>query len=107
MKVIDLLNKIANGEKPPKYILIVGHRYRFNEKTNDYDRDIGMANKYLFKNMGILSELNEEIKILEDTIEELHLEKDYQLSSSVDWEIQGKINELVRAVNKLKGGKNE
>lgn len=112
MKVIDLLNKIANGEKPPKYILIVGHRYRFNEKTNDYDSDIGMSNKYLFRNMGILSELNEEIKILEDKTEEIeeiqvdrnnfiHTELGSFKGRKMDIAFVNKFNELTKIVNKL------
>ena len=44
IKIIDLLNKIANGEEPPEKIRIAGHRYKYNKETKDYDSDIGFDN---------------------------------------------------------------
>ena len=69
MKVIDLLNKIANGEEVPKKFRIKGScfkdlYYEYNEKYNCYDL-IGEKFKngcYVFG----YSELNEEIEILEE-----------------------------------------
>ena len=36
MKVIDLLNKIANGEGVPKTIKLCGNKYQYNEHFKDY-----------------------------------------------------------------------
>ena len=65
IKIIDLLNKIANGEEPPEKIRIAGHRYKYNKETKDYDSDIGFDNKDLFLHIGILEELNTPIIIEE------------------------------------------
>lgn len=71
IKIIDFLNMIHSGEKPPEKIIISGHRYRYNEKTKDYDSDIGFDNKDLFLHIGILKELDTEIGILEDNTEDI------------------------------------
>lgn len=63
--IIQLLNKIANGEEPPEKIRIAGHRYKYNKETKDYDSDIGFDNKDLFLHIEILEELNTPIIIEE------------------------------------------
>lgn len=71
MKIIDLLNKIANGEEVPKKIRINGWCYKF--EWQDY------AGNYLDESeeidlMSALScdkeELNKEVEILDDEDEE-------------------------------------
>ena len=61
---------------------------------------VGFINDYADRN-----ELNgacfKEDEIDIQNIKELHLEKDYQLSSSIDWEIQDKINELIKVIKQL------
>lgn len=106
IKIIDFLNMIHNGEKPPEKIIISGHRYKYNEKSKDYDSDIGFDNKDLFLHIGILKELDTEIGILEDNTEEI---EELVLNTTDVWTgksnqdlIVDKINELVRAVNKLR-----
>ena len=75
IKIIDLLNKIANGEEPPEKIRIAGHRYKYNKETKDYDSDIGFDNKDLFLHIGILKELNTPIIIEEqEEIDKLEIE---------------------------------
>ena len=54
MKVIDLLNKIANGEEVPK-------RINYGGMVNDYE--------YLLNNIKRFS-LNDEVEIIEDTPKE-------------------------------------
>ncbi len=72
MKIIDLLNKIANGEEVPKKIRINGWCYKF--EWQDY------AGNYLDESeeidlMSALScdkeELNKEVEILDDEEKEL------------------------------------
>jgi len=38
IKVIDLLNKIANGEEVPKKIIFLGNTYRYDEIDKTYVR---------------------------------------------------------------------
>ena len=68
MKVIDLLNKIANGEEVPKKI-------RFREDLLFYDEDIDYKDNdglSLFNDKCCINqeELNEEVEIIEDTPKE-------------------------------------
>lgn len=64
MKVIDLLNKIANGEEVPKKIIVDRLYYEY-DKNVDYKND----NKYLFDNYLQINEedMNKEIEILEES----------------------------------------
>ena len=72
MKVIDLLNKIANGEEVPKKLRLKDKLYKdlyyqYNERYNCYDL-LGKnlkAGCYVFG----YSELNDELEIIEDTPE--------------------------------------
>jgi hypothetical protein len=117
IKIIDLFNKIANGEEAPKKIIIAGHRYKYNTRTKDYDSDIGMNNYDLFLHIGILKELNTEIKIIEEDediniqdIEELpeyiHI-GDGGADADVKDEVNIKINEIIRAVKHLEKTKED
>ena len=79
IKIIDLLNKIANGEEVPKRIKL--------------------------DNFNIL---NEEVEILEDNteeIEELTLGDLANIDGMANDRIMNKFNKLVKAVNKMKEGK--
>lgn len=118
--IIQLLNKIANGEEPPEKIRIAGHRYKYNKETKDYDSDIGFDNKDLFLHIGILEELNTPIIIEEQEeidIQELEEIKEMEVFVSVDTrqtleenlkkidkhEVNFflKINEIIRKQNKI------
>jgi hypothetical protein len=117
IKIIDLLNKIANGEEPPEKIRIAGHRYKYNKETKDYDSDIGFDNKDLFLHIGILKELNTPIIIEEQDeidiqeLEDVNLFDNGQnfndmpiIIESYDdnfTNINNTINKLVRAVKQL------
>lgn len=75
MKIIVLLNKIANGEKIPKKIKLTTPVLKiisvltYSEKYNAYfDEEKNSLPAYLSDN---LSNLNDEVEILEDKIEEL------------------------------------
>jgi hypothetical protein len=95
--IIQLLNKIANGEEPPEKIRIAGHRYKYNKETKDYDSDIGFDNKDLFLHIGILQELNTPIIIEEQEDKSLQdILNDYSTT----------INDFIKSsnefINKLK-----
>ena len=74
MKVIELLNKIANGEEVPKKIRYQAdsHKkdlYTYNEYTGDYEREIGLnLFVYLFMKERITGFLNNEVEV--EVIEE-------------------------------------
>ena len=63
MKVIDLLNKIANGEEVPTF-RYEGNRYLYSKATAMFD---DLDNDERCKSEIYLSELNDEIEIIEDT----------------------------------------
>ena len=115
IKIIELLNKIANGEEVPKkikreYGLV--YTLNFGHETPTYydDNDRTLWDGYNF------NILNEDVEILEDNTEEIEEIKEISdeyfnmLSdeSKVKWlksyikEDKNKINELVKAVNKLR-----
>ena len=97
MKVIDLLNKIANGEEVPKKIKYEGDTYilcdnycYFCEETNLILSDNLYAEH---------SKLNEEVEIIE---ENKGIEKLEFLDNSTDNEdiLRMKINEIIDFLNK-------
>ena len=101
IKIIDLLNKIANGEEPPEKIRIAGHRYKYNKETKDYDSDIGFDNKDLFLHIGILEELNTPIIIEEqEEIDIQSLQENNSSNARADIN-QENINLLIKAVKQL------
>ena len=63
MKVIDILNKIANGEEVPKKIEYIGLIYEYDEKIKDYFND----NLWLFYSMNSIGLIEREVEIIEDT----------------------------------------
>ena len=64
MKIIDLLNKIANGEEVPKKIHFKYSTYQFDEIDKVY-RNIN-GNQQLEQDYMISNKLNDEIEILEE-----------------------------------------
>ena len=59
MKIIDLLNMIANGEEVPELIKYNNFIYKYDKYLCDYDGD----DLYLFDNT---DKLNDEVEILEE-----------------------------------------
>ena len=101
MKIIDLLNKIANGEDVPKRIKYLGRRYNYDyEDVCYYDDDKRDLLEYALINCKYTA-VNEEIKILDepkvDKIEKLEKVEDFKFVRLID-----KINELIDEVNQLK-----
>lgn len=114
MKVIDLLNKIANGEKPT-YIKYDGNIYAYNEIDDFYQANDG---KFEFPNL-YLRELNEEVEIIEEDKKIYKLDwgegntfnriqensylsrKEIELLDSNFKELGNKINEIIDKLNEL------
>ena len=71
IRVIDLLNKIANGEEVPKKIKLFGVTFDYIQENetylSHYDKvNLLDMNDHLLRNKKIKL-LNEEIEIIEDT----------------------------------------
>ena len=109
IKVIDLFNKIANGEEVPNHIRYEGIDLYYNKKNNCYDLIMSNVREefYTFS----YSDLNNEVEIIEDTPkEDKKIEK---LEGSCDMttseicrmnNIEVKINEII---DRLNGENNE
>jgi len=105
MEVIDLLNKIVNGEAVPKMIYYGAKTYHYNNYNHSYIHyNIMDKEEYLTTNYRIEQILNDEIEIIEEKIEEDKLiEKMDEINPDHwCWVAQNKINELIDEVNKLK-----
>ena len=113
MKVIDLLNKIANGEQP-KHIRIYNEDWYWNE----YDGYVTKwslsttpdAQHYLFGQYRLDFALNKEVEIIEDkTLEKINTESYWDNSSLMDEEwtsseliLVVKINEIIDKINEMR-----
>ena len=122
MKIIDLLNKIANGEEVPKKIKYNNNIY--------YEVGLGCYENYeieeptLIYAIGNTGHLNDEIEIIEEDKKIYKLDwvegntfnkiqensylsrKEIQLLDSNFKEIGNKINEIIDKLNELKGEDN-
>lgn len=100
MKIIDILNKIANGEKPPKKITFREQEYEYDIGERDYYY-CNCAIYWLFDGYVITDILNDEVEILETTYKQDKIEK------LDEWDFSGndlifavKINEIIEVLNK-------
>ena len=65
IKIIDILNKIANNEEPPKKIMYEDKVFIYHKENTDYlDEDVS----WLFDDYNIMENLNDEVERLETTI---------------------------------------
>ena len=103
MKIIDLFNKINNGEGVPEKIKFNGIVFEYDKRQQEYNykNDGGYYETLLYRVMTthfIRSLLRTEVEVIEENkeIEELNDNDIYDYNH-----LQLKINELVRAVNKL------
>lgn len=106
MKVIDLLNKIANGEEVPKKITIGKSSYDFEWNGNMYlKRFRNKDGDYCdFAKPDYIHNLNEEIYIIEDTpkedkkIEKIDVSKFPKRNNSLK-RTALKLNEIIDRLN--------
>lgn len=92
MKVIELLNKIANGEEVPKEIKYRDAEYIFNSDIGYYIPDLG---EQLFTKLFI----NDEVEIIEEDkkIEKIH----WKSCADNLKEVNGNIDELSKKINEI------
>ena len=97
MKIIDLLNKIANGEEVPKKIKYKNIIWHFNKKDKTYY--MNNTEIELFYIEKLAEKLNDEVEIIEEKniIPEklnLHLD-DWTYPTQCDIELSKKIDEII------------
>lgn len=109
MKVIDLLNKIANGEEKPKKIKYDNTIYEYNEQY-DYKNEL-QINYYSidkgedFFNNVLCYSLNDEIEIIEENKDIRKLPKEVQEPKNFEEvvyiaeDLARKINEIIDKIN--------
>ena len=108
MKVIDLLNKIANGEEAPNKISVVwaGARVHDLYQYNDYIKWYETLDETTLMTIDDSDDLYCEVEIIE---EEKEIEKimgiDTRETRKCIMLFQDKINELIYEINKLKENK--
>lgn len=114
IKIIELLNKIANGEDLPKRIKIQEYVFELSKDYEHYYYNEDVEITHLINHN--FSNLNDEVEILEDNTEEIEeiqeISDEYfnMLSdeAKVKWlksyikEDRNKINELVKVVKEIR-----
>lgn len=107
MRIIDLLNKIANREEMPKKIIYKNVTYEHDEKSEDYYTcyDRGLF-EYLFKCCANF--LNDEVEIIEEPkkIEKIDFGT-LNTQKEKNKVMKDTINELIDEINNLKEKKEE
>ena len=106
MRIIDLLNKIANGEELPKKIKYDGYEWIFCKELNDYKKEYDEYTDWLFEEYNLINCLNDEIEIIEEDkpIKKLKLYTNYEILEDnirTTREICFKINEIIDRLNNL------
>lgn len=108
MKIIDLLNKIANKEEVPKKIKVLFNVFVYDEDNYNY-KNIDETLDNLFRHLGHYKgiALNNEIEIIEDTPKEdkkiAKIGKLNQVSNNKqhlnNYILRNKINEIIDKIN--------
>ena len=109
IKIIDLLNKIANGEELPNRIKHCGAGYKhiYFDLYKSHDYEDTLSGDLLFADRIIIQEhLNDEVEILdeEDEFEDIEEIDDTKLGcyiNSVDSVLLKRINDLIKNQKKI------
>ena len=103
VKIIDILNRIAQKKNVPEKIKYYGVTYELQIERLDYVDD---ELNYLFNNVlrygvYLFQHLNDEVEILDNKTDEIEEYTTKYTERIIDKEVRLKINELVKAINKL------
>lgn len=109
IKIIELLNKIANGEKPPKKVKW-GDVYVYSDKIQDYRIEDDDDYDYLLESVSVNQKcLIEEIEILDDDDKKIEkITKGYSISIENKndgvlfdyiFDVHKKVNEIIDYIN--------
>ena len=100
MKIIELLNKIANGEEIPQMVSYKGEKYYIDELEHFYrNKDRKALLEYIFDYLNDFDALMTEIEIIE---EDKKIEKIGYLNyceNPVESILHKKIDELIEVIN--------
>ena len=103
IKIIELLNKIANGEEFPKKVKFEDKIYTYYNEMADYKNE-GYFLFDIISDGYVKDFLNDKVEIIEEQ-EEINIqdieELDESFNNGFEDENRHKINELVKAVKKL------
>lgn len=108
IKIIKLLNKIANGEEVPMVIEYKGTKYKYDKEAKTY-YEVNQ-NKGIYISFDT-DELNDYVEILEDNTEEIeeideewtYIEGQVEKTwSKSELELVEKFNKLAKAVNQIR-----
>ena len=109
IKIIDLLNKIANGEKVPKKIKFGGELCSFDVEDKDYHCEkYGNIVWYLVDTSNNMNEvLDAELEIIGEPKKIEKINRNRYPGTDIDPldDILDKLDELIDAVNELKRDK--
>jgi hypothetical protein len=103
IKVIELLNKIANGEDLPKRIKIQDYVFELSKDYEHYYYNEDVEITHLINHN--FSNLNDEVEILEDNIEEIEEIPQYRIDNCTDYNycyLAEKYNKLAKTVNQIR-----
>ena len=104
MKIIDLLNKIANGEEVPKKIKYQNVIYIYYERLNDmfnYKSD-DKRHRFLEEDYYIENILNDEVEIIEEDNNKIEKMKIDEIEDAEHLKFKEKINEIIDYLDYLK-----
>ena len=110
IKVIDLLNAIAEGKELPEKFMYKGHLY-YRQKTKGICYKCDELNE-IFEECLVLEDLNDTIEIIEEPkkIEKITVREKTLGFPNGEWTARNmdkafaiKINELIDEINNLKG----
>ena len=106
IKIIDLLNKIADGKELPKKFMCKGHLY-YRQKTKGVCYRCDELNE-IFEECFVFEDLNDTIEIIEEPkkIEKIEMctggIMGFDGVENITTELKNKINELIDEINNLK-----
>ena len=122
MKVIELLNKIANGEEVPKKVKYKNKIYEWKEYDTCYGKIwtkkgwkkefgyVAEENRTYFYLKHCYQDLNDKVEIIEDEkIEKLNLDTDElrgkEIPRAIDYLLESKISEIIDILNEMREDK--
>ena len=101
MKVIELLNRIANGIDIPLQIKYDNNIWKYDEMARDYLLIDKSGEEYLIcEELNLMYALNEEVEVVEEEQEDKKIEKIDEILTIMCDDLKDKIKEIVDKINK-------
>ena len=101
IKVIDLFNKIANGEEPPKQIKYKGDLYELTKWQNIEETDYQCVSRGRLLGDIYLTILNDEVEIIEEDKpkENNKIDRVSLADVKTDYRLKDILNEIIDKIN--------